>query len=169
MLLLIVFQAIVCKHNVKETVCRYSESHWIGSCWLITLSYFAPNLEHSVLILKITLQFTIQECGSVLPFLHNKFYRGKLCISHLSSASGRKTEGETQKRGQITCSYDRAGDLGLRPFFRANSAYITKYRVTMQLCSFPALRVPAHFSLPDLGTGHFFMFGRSCMQVRMTM
>jgi len=61
------------------------------------------------------------------------------------------------KRGQITCSYDRAGDLGLRPFFRANSAYIIKYGVRMQLCSFQALRVPAHFPLPDLGTEHFFL------------
>jgi len=92
----------------------------------------------------------------VLPFLENKFYRGKLCISHLSPASGRKTEGDTLKGGQLTCCYDRAGELGLRPFFRANSAYIIKYGVRMQLCIFQALRVLAHFPLPDLE--HFYVW-----------
>jgi hypothetical protein len=144
-LLLIYFQVIICKHNVKETVCPYSKSYCIRSCRLITLSYIDPNLEPGVLILKITLQFTIQESVSVLPFLHNKFYRRKLCISHLSPASGRKTEGDTLRGGQLTCSCDRAGDLGLRPFFRANSSYIIKYGVRMQLRSFQALRVLVHF------------------------
>jgi hypothetical protein len=107
---------------------------------------------------KITLQFTIQESVPVLPFLHNKFYGGKLCMSHLSPASGRKTKGDTLKGGQLTFSYDRPGDLSLRPFFRANSAYIIKYGVRMQQCSFQALRVLTHFPLRDLETEHCYVW-----------